>query len=252
MPVEPKLAATVILLRKRKADVNTDNCEFEVFMAKRHENNKFLGGHHVFPGGSIDKQDASKESTGRLIGLDKDFVKNLREIHENPSVIWIIAIRELFEETGILLATNESGDIVAINEENQKKFQDYQEDLQKNQKTMTNILISENLYYYAAKIRYFGRLVTPAMSPIRFDTQFLLCEIPQNQIINLFKDELTEGLWGTPKHFLKLNKKNQIKIIFPQYSTLRRLNKFHTIQEVFDNSKMTFKKNQFIRLGNKS
>ena len=113
---------------------------------------------------------------------------------------------------------------------------------------MTNILISENLYYNAPKIRYFGRLVTPAMSPIRFDTQFFLCEIPKKQNINLFRDELTEGLWGSPKQILELYKKNQIKIIFPQYSTLRRLKKFKTIQEAFDNSKMAFRNNRLIRL----
>jgi 8-oxo-dGTP pyrophosphatase MutT (NUDIX family) len=248
MPVKPKLAATVILLRERLTDLSDDKCEFEIFMAKRHENNKFLGGHHVFPGGSIDNQDFSKESRGRLIGLDKDFANNLKEIYDDPSVLWVIAIRELFEETGILLATQENGNLVALNKENKNKFHGYQEDLQKNRETMTNILIKENLYYNAAKIRYFGRLVTPAMSPIRFDTQFFLCKIPQNQNINLFSDELTEGLWGSPEQILKLNKKNQIKIIFPQYSALRRLNKFKTIQEAFDNSKMTFKNNRFIRL----
>ena len=112
-----------------------------------------------------------------------------------------------------------------------------------------NILIKENLYYDASKVKYFGRLVTPAMSPIRFDTQFFLCKIPQKQQnINLFSDELTKGLWGTPKKILELYKVNQIKIIFPQYSTLRRLKKFKTIQEAFDNSKMAFRSNQLIRL----
>ena len=74
MPVIPKLAATIILLRKRITDGCTDDCEFEVFMAKRHENNKFLGGHHVFPGGSLDAQDLSRESRERIIGLDNDFI----------------------------------------------------------------------------------------------------------------------------------------------------------------------------------
>lgn len=203
----PKLAATVILLRERTPDLPNDNCEFEVFMAKRHENNKFLGGHHVFPGGRIDDQDISKESRERVIGVDKDFATSLKEIYKDPLVFWIIAIRELFEETGILLATNEGGELIAINDGNKKKFQYYQEDLQKNIKTMTNILFSENLYYNATKIRYFGRLVTPAMSPIRFDTQFFLCKIPQKQNINLFSDELTEGLWGSPKQILELYKK---------------------------------------------
>ncbi|MFX1337070.1 MAG: hypothetical protein ACFFDK_00520 [Promethearchaeota archaeon] len=248
MPVKPKLAATVILLRKRIPDFPNENCEFEVFMGKRHINNKFLGGHHVFPGGSIEEQDVNKESRERLRGLDKNFANNLKEIYKDPVIFWIIAIRELFEETGILLAVNETGDLILINEENKNKFQRYQEDLQKDRETMTNILIRENLYYDASHVKYFGRLVTPAMSPIRFDTQFFLCDIPQEQNINLFSDELTEGLWGTPKKILELYKKNQIKIIFPQYSTLRRLNKFKTIQEAFENSKMTFRNNRFIHL----
>jgi 8-oxo-dGTP pyrophosphatase MutT (NUDIX family) len=217
-------------------------------MAKRHENNKFLGGHHVFPGGRIDDQDIIKESRERVVGLDKNFANTLKEIYEDPFVFWIIAIRELFEETGILLATNEIREQIDINDRDMKKFHNYQEDLQKNQETMTKILIKENLYYDAAKVRYFGRLVTPAMSPIRFDTQFFLCKIPQKQKINLFSDELTEGLWDSPKQILKLYKKKQIKIIFPQYSTLRRLAKFKTIQEAFDNSKRAFKNNRLIRL----
>jgi 8-oxo-dGTP pyrophosphatase MutT (NUDIX family) len=249
MPAIPKLAATVILLRERVLEFESnDNCEFEVFMAKRHKKNKFLGGHHVFPGGAIDKQDDSKESRARVSGLEKNFTESLKEVYENPSSLWIIAIRELFEETGVLIASKENGDPTEIDSENEDKFRHYQELLQKDRDTMTNILTKENLYYAANNLKYFGRLVTPALSPIRFDTQFFLCKKPPNQHIHLFGDELVEGFWGTPRQILELNRKNQIKIIFPQYSTLRRLRKFITIQEAFDNSKTQFKKNWFITL----
>lgn len=249
MPAEPKLAATVILLRKRVPDLESnDKCEFEVFMAKRHDNSRFLAEFHVFPGGGIDEQDETKKSRERIIGLEKNFGNNLKEIYDDPSVFWIISIRELFEETGILIASKEPGVLIGINDENIRKFQQYQEDLQKKRKTMTDILIKENLYYAANNLKYFGRLVTPALSPIRFDTQFFLCELPQEQLINLFSDELTEGLWASPKSLLKLYKKKQIQIIFPQYSTLRRLIKFKTIQEAFDNSKMVFRDNRLIKL----
>jgi len=250
MPAEPKLAATVILLREREPDLESeDDCEFEVFMAKRHKSNRFMARHHVFPGGSIDEQDLTKKSRERIIGLDKNFANNLKDVHEVPSIIWIIAIREIFEETGILIATKDAGDIIAITEENMNKIQQYQEDLQKKRDTMTNILTKENLYYAANNLKYFGRLVTPPMSPIRFDTQFFLCKLPQNQNINLFSDELYEdsGLWGTPKQLLALYKKNQIKMIFLQYSTFHRLKKFKTIQESFDNSKVVFKSNLFVK-----
>ena len=242
MPVEPKLAAIVILLRERVPESESkDDCEFEVFMARRHENAKFLSEHHVFPGGGIDEQDLTKESTARLIGLDISVMNYLKEICEDPSNLWIIAIRELFEETGILIAAREMGHSIEINKKNFKKFKRYQEDLQKKRETMTDILIKENLYYAANNLKYFGRLITPALSPIRFDTQFFLCKLPQKQNINLFSDELTEGLWGSPRQIIELYKKNQIKIIFPQYSTLNRLKKFKTIQEVLYNSKNVFR-----------
>jgi 8-oxo-dGTP pyrophosphatase MutT (NUDIX family) len=250
MPVKPKLAATVILLRNRKTELEpNDDCKFEVFMAKRHDTNKFLGGHHVFPGGSVDDQDEIIESRQRIIGLDEKCVNNLKNICNDPSILWIIAIRELFEETGILLAVDDSKKLIALSEAQKKKNQSYQEALQKNREMMTNILIRENLFYDAGKLKYFGRLVTPAISPIRFDTQFFLCKAPQDQNITLFKDELTEGLWASPAYILKLYMKKKIKIIFPQYSTLRRLKKFKTIREVFDNSKMAFRTNQLFRLG---
>lgn len=238
MPVEPKLAATVVLLRKRSTSIESeDDCEFEVFMAKRHKNTKFMSEHHVFPGGALDDQDLTKESRARLIGIEENVIKHLTEVCENPANLWIIAIRELFEETGILIATNRNGTSMGGIIESPKKLRKYQKSLQNKRKTMTDVLVKEDLYYSAKNLRYFGRLITPEISPIRFDTQFFICKFPKTQNINLFTDELTEYLWGTPKQILETFKKRQIKLIFPQYSTLQRLRKFKTIKDVFDNSK---------------
>jgi 8-oxo-dGTP pyrophosphatase MutT (NUDIX family) len=238
MPVEPKLAATVILLRERIPDLESeDDCEFEVFMAKRHENARFMSEHHVFPGGSLDEQDSTEESRARIKGLDTNVISNLKEVCKDPSNLWIIAIRELFEEAGILIATNKTGNPIGLIEDKIKKLKKYQKKLQKKRIAMTDVLIKEKLYYDANNLKYFGRLITPEISPIRFDTQFFICKFPKNQNINLFSDELTECLWGSPKQLLKQYKKRQIKLIFPQYSSLQRLQKFKTIQEVLDNSK---------------
>ena len=210
MPVEPKLAATVILLRERIPDLESnDDCEFEAFMVKRHKNARFMSEHHVFPGGGIDKQDLTKESRIRLIGRGDNVLNNLKEVCEDPSILWIIAIRELFEEAGILIATNEEGNSIGKIEENTKKLKKYQNNLQKKRKTMTHVLTKENLYYAANNLKYFGRFITPELSPIRFDTQFFLCKFPHNQNINLFYDELTEGLWGSPRQLLKKFKKSK-------------------------------------------
>ena len=238
MPVVPKLAATVILLRERTPDLDSDDdSKFEVFMAKRHENARFMSEHHVFPGGSLDEQDSTKEASARLVGIDEKITNSLKEICDDPSNLWVVATRELFEETGILIATNKSGNSLGKIENKPKKIKKYQKKLQKKQVTMTDFLIKENLYYSASNLTYFGRFITPELSPIRFDTQFFLCKFPNNQNINLFYDELTEGLWSSPKQLIKNFKKKQIKLIYPQYSTLKRLKKFKTIQELFENSK---------------
>lgn len=237
MSVEPKLAATVILLRERIPDLESDDdCEFEVFMAKRDKKARFMSEHHVFPGGSIDEQDSTKESRARLEPIDENIINNLKEICDDPSNLWITATREVFEETGILIATNKSGNLLGKIENKPRKLKKYQTKLQKDRITMTDVLTKENLYYSASSLKYFGRFITPELSPIRFDTQFFLCKFPLNQNVNLFYDELTESLWGSPKQLIKNFKKKQIKLIFPQYNTLKRLKKFKTIQELFDNS----------------
>ncbi|MFW9943065.1 MAG: hypothetical protein ACFFFT_18655, partial [Candidatus Thorarchaeota archaeon] len=218
-----------------------DDCEFEVFMVKRHDNARFMRGHHVFPGGGIEAQDTTLESRARLIGPEKEILNTVKEVCDEPSALWIIAIRELFEETGILIATRDKQHLIELNGESSMKFRNYQGDLQNDRATMTTILTKEGLYYASNHLKYFGRLITPKISPIRFDTQFFLCKFPQNQSINLFGEELTEGLWGSPREFLRLFRKKKIKIIFPQYSTLKRLKKFKTIQEAFSNSKNGFK-----------
>jgi len=242
MPVEPKIAATVVLLRECVPHSESDDdCEFEIFMVKRHDNARFMGGHHVFPGGRLEAQDMTPESRARVIGPDKEILNTITGVCSEPSDLWIIAIRELFEETGILIATNDKDHLIELNNDNGAKFKDYQVKLQMDHLTMTDILTKESLYYAANHLKYFGRLITPKISPIRFDTQFFLCKFPQNQSINLFGEELTEGFWGSPREFLKLFRKRKIKIIFPQYSTLKRLKKFKTIQEAFSNSKNGFK-----------
>jgi 8-oxo-dGTP pyrophosphatase MutT (NUDIX family) len=248
-PIKPKVAATVILLRQKVPNLDSqDDSEFEVFMAKRNSNTRFMSDHYVFPGGAIENQDLTDYSKKRVIGFDHSLIDNLKIVHDSPPVLWIIAIRELFEETGIILARAMKKDPNNLIEKDQEKLQHYQGQLQRKEIRMTDILVKENLYYDASDLSYFGRFITPKASPIRFDTQFFLCEYPQNQKISLFKDELTKGIWGTPQQLIKRHNKKEIKIVFPQYSNLKRLSEFRTIQEAFNCSKEVSTRNRALFL----
>src|ERR1051325_9684213 len=103
---KPKPAATVILLRSGGRD------PFEIFLTRRPEDMAFLGGMYCFPGGTVRKKDCSRELLERTYGLNPKEARTMIGSHFSPPQaigFWIAAVRELFEETGILLVIKASG-----------------------------------------------------------------------------------------------------------------------------------------------
>ena len=99
--VKARQAATVILLRASEPK------GFEVFLTQRPDSMPFLGGKYCYPGGSVIKEDCSPPATARCTGLSPDQARKIVGAHFSPRQalgFWIAAIRELFEEVGILLA----------------------------------------------------------------------------------------------------------------------------------------------------
>src|ERR1043166_5137727 len=102
---KPKPAATVILLRSGGRD------PFEIFFTRRPEGMAFLGGMYCFPGGTVRKDDCSPESIERCYGLTALAARKMLGSHfaaAQAMGFWIAGVRELFEETGILLARDAS------------------------------------------------------------------------------------------------------------------------------------------------
>jgi len=105
--VKARQAATVILLRASEPK------GFEVFLTQRPDSMPFLGGKYCYPGGSVIKEDCSPPATARCTGLSPDQARKIVGAHFSPRQalgFWIAAIRELFEEVGILLAMHDSGE----------------------------------------------------------------------------------------------------------------------------------------------
>src|ERR1043166_2896646 len=104
---KPKPAATVILLRSGGRD------PFEIFLTRRADDMAFLGGMYCFPGGTVRKEDCSASMLRRCHGLTPNDARKIVGAHFAPNEalgFWIAAIRELFEEVGILLAVKEKGE----------------------------------------------------------------------------------------------------------------------------------------------
>jgi 8-oxo-dGTP pyrophosphatase MutT (NUDIX family) len=108
MPVRPKEAATVILLRQCPPEAGG----FEVLMVLRHPKSRFVPRAYVFPGGVLDDEDASAAMEEHIEGIDRDGAFRILEDCPSPEIAlgsWVAGIRETFEEVGILLAYEAPG-----------------------------------------------------------------------------------------------------------------------------------------------
>ncbi|MGA2316845.1 MAG: hypothetical protein ABSG71_10745 [Thermodesulfobacteriota bacterium] len=129
MAVNPKNAATVILLRDKKPQ------GFEIFFLKRHEKSSFMGGNFVYPGGRVDQDDGSLKICTLSKGITFEEAQKIFGGTFSPEesfAHWIAGIRELFEEAGVLLAYDQKGSLFRLrNQDEREKFLHYRESLQK-------------------------------------------------------------------------------------------------------------------------
>lgn len=107
-PVEPKPAASVVLVRAAGAGAPEP---LEVYLIRRHATMRFLGGFYAFPGGKVDAEDAAPESLARCHGLDAAGAERVFPRGDGVPALayWVTAARELLEETGLLLACDAGG-----------------------------------------------------------------------------------------------------------------------------------------------
>ena len=204
MAVIPKPASTVVLLDKNE----------RVYMTKRPETMKFLGGHYVFPGGSLDQEDNL---------IDHNLITNYKQNDLFHPAYYVAAARELYEEVGILLCNRI--DEKKLHIENAQNLR-YCRQLIKGELSFMELLKQEQLYFNVSSLTYFGNFVTPEKSPIRFDTRFFLAYLPEGQKPNPDAYEIEEGLWITPEEALSANNDNRMPMVLPTITTLKAINNF--------------------------
>lgn len=231
----PKNAATVILLRGKKPE------GFEVFLLKRHEKSSFMGGNFVYPGGRVDQDDGSLEICSLSKGMTFDDVQTILGgtfSREESFAHWIAAIRELFEEAGILLAYDQQGNLFRTrNRDEQEKFLNYRALLQKGEITICQMAQEEKLLFALDQLHYYAHWITPEARSERFDTRFFLAHYPSGQEASHDQKETTVGVWLTPKKALEENLKGVVSLSPPTLKTLEDLSRFKTLDDVFHSLK---------------
>jgi 8-oxo-dGTP pyrophosphatase MutT (NUDIX family) len=231
MAVVPKKAATVILLR------NKEPKGFEVFLLKRHEKSSFMGGNFVYPGGRVDQDDGSLKICTLSKGITFEEAQKILGGTFSPEesfAHWIAAIRELFEEAGVLLAYDQKGNLFQLrNRDEREKFLHYRESLQKAGLTICEMAQKEKLLFALDQLHYYAHWITPEARSERFDTRFFLVRYPSGQEASHDQKETTAGAWITPQKALEENLKGEVVLSPPTLKTLEDLSRFKTIEEIF-------------------
>jgi glyoxylase-like metal-dependent hydrolase (beta-lactamase superfamily II)/8-oxo-dGTP pyrophosphatase MutT (NUDIX family) len=174
-------AASVLLARQ------SDNTE--VFVVRRAEKLRFLGGFYAFPGGKVSSDDLTIPIADGPSELG---------VAEKPDDRCATAARELFEETGILAARRPDGTFPASG-----TVLDYlRRKLVAEEISFGQVLTRLSVVIHAKDFQFIGAITTPAFVPTRFDTAFFLVRAPDNQVAEIWDGELDLGHWTTPSVLL--------------------------------------------------
>ncbi len=234
MPVTPNDAATVIIVRPA---TGRPGGGFEVLMALRNRNSSFVPGSFVFPGGRVERGDRCArmkrlvDDAGRAaLGEGKEGGGDA----ELDAAIRIAAIRETFEEVGLLYAFRR-GESSLVSFEAPgllERFRRYGEMLRSKGMTLADMLEREDLVLDLGKLYFFSHWITPELLPRRFDTRFFVALAPPGQEALHDGDEMTTHRWVTPREALDEYHRNIIHMVVPTVVTLEELGRFDTIEEV--------------------
>jgi len=197
-------SATILLLRTGK------DSGLEVFMVVRHHEIDFASGALVFPGGKADPQDFDEALLPYVHGAPAD---------ADMRAIQVSAIREAFEECGVLLARERGAESV-VSGQRLSKLEHYREPLNNGDVTLLDFLRDEDLVLACDTLVHYAHWITPEMLPKRFDTHFYLALAPADHVALHDGYESVDSVWISPADAVAEAAAGTKTVIFP---TLRNL-----------------------------
>ena len=216
-PARP--AATVIMLRDSPNGL-------EVFLLKRHGQSNVLGGAFVFPGGKVDPQDAELDMGTHLDQSPAALHSTLNEPDIDPLTaagLYVAAVREVFEESGILFAHGATAEHAA-----------QATALAREGLAFDAVLARLQLRLHTQRLAPWSRWITPTMPSVtnkRFDTRFFVAAVPPGQVALHDNVEATDSTWLTPRSALEQYWGGLIVLAPPQIMTLAHLARYSDVPQ---------------------
>jgi 8-oxo-dGTP pyrophosphatase MutT (NUDIX family) len=222
--VQPLLAATIIVLREGPGRP-------EVLMLRRSDRARFMPGAHVFPGGAVELQDrevATERWCDGLAGASRLSDLTARDAAAHH----VAAIRELFEEAGVLLARDTTGRMASFaRPPHSERFEQYRAEVHAGSVPFAGVLEGETLRLALDRLVPWAHWVTPPIHARRFDTWFFVTGMPENQAPLHDSRETTDSTWMTPVHALARCRNRDIELAPPTWITLRELEQFSSVAD---------------------
>jgi 8-oxo-dGTP pyrophosphatase MutT (NUDIX family) len=207
-----------------------DRPDLHVFMLRRNPRSVFGPGAFVFPGGAIDPADSDETATLRVVGLDDREASARLGLASGGLRVWIGALREAFEEAGILLAAPEATGVVS----GAPDLERARVRLNAGEVNFTEVLSRSGLVLDLSEVFLFAHWLTPEGSPRRYDTWFFVAPAPRGQEGSHDDAELVHSEWVRPSDALARYAAGELDLIFPTLRTLRVLESFDTAAELLD------------------
>ena len=211
----PRPSSTVVLIREAAGAP-------KIFMVKRHASSSF-GSAYAFPGGVLDAADAEIEDS--CSGRSAADAERIIGVAAGGLDFYVAAIRELFEETGVLLATAEiSTDALA----------EMRDRLNRDEISWTGFVRETGARMLCNELHYFSHWITPEQMQKRYTTRFFVAQCPAGQVAHHDERELTNSTWITAANALQAGKDGSMKVHYPTKTTLESLAAHNTVSEIVD------------------
>jgi 8-oxo-dGTP pyrophosphatase MutT (NUDIX family) len=223
--VAPKDASTVILIRDAAADVAAPG--IEVFLLRRVKGMAFAGGMTVFPGGGVDPSDADAEVDWAGPSVDW-WASRFSTDPARAKALVCAAVRETFEECGVLLAGPSADTVVA----DTSRYAQSRTQLEKRELSFSDFLKRENLVLRADLLRPWANWITPPGRTRRYDTFFFAAALPPGQQAEMLTTEADLGQWRSPQELLGEGADGTTALMPPTVAMLTDLAGYASIAQV--------------------
>ncbi|ASK33717.1 NUDIX hydrolase [Alloalcanivorax mobilis] len=223
--MQPRPASTLALLRDSAQGP-------EVLMLQRTHRAVFMPGHYVFPGGAVDEADQGAALADLIDGHDDISASALLGLERGGLGYLVAAVRECFEEAGVLLARDRAGNDLPADH---PILAADREAVARGRLSLDSLFREHDLLLPLDRIAYLDHWVTPPGPPRRFDTRFFAAAAPPGQAPLHDGQETIDHCWIRPLVALEDHRAKRRQFATPTLAVLRRLAGFASVEHVLAN-----------------